>query len=274
MFIGDIVRLEYDSDSSINNKFLYRVKKIQGERVYLTGLYHRASIIKLSKSKSFNAVPKEDVEAFARKVIKTNEEKMKQILIDRDKRLDKNVSYTKPKVLHLDADESYLSICMKFYETMDINAKGYVIDETLQPKKIGELLEKHNPDIVVVTGHDIDNDDNDIEEISDYENSIYYVEATKQARLYEPSKTGLVIIAGACQSSYDAIMEAGANFASSPARKMIDVLDPCYVVESIAYTHFKDTVIPSEAVKYVSEKDKAIGGIETFGVLRIVEPKF
>lgn len=269
MHIGDIVGINKG-----NSKFLYKIQKIQGDKIVLNGLYHRTSIIKLGKSKTINPVGKEDTEEFARNIIKTNEEKMKQILKEREIRFDENLTYTKPKLLHIDADENYLSICMKFYEIMDIEAFGYVIDETLQPKEIKELLEKHNPDIVVITGHDVDKDDNDIEEISDYENSIYYIEATKEARLYEPSKNGLVIIAGACQSSYDRIMNAGANFASSPARKMIDVLDPCYVAESVAYTHFISTITPKEALRFVSEKEKAIGGVETFGVLRQVEPKF
>lgn len=53
---------------------------------------------------------------------------------------------------------------------------------------------------------------------------------------------------GACQSYYEAIMSAGANFASSPARILIDFLDPLRVAETIAFT---------ERYKYVTIDDIA-----------------
>ena len=53
---------------------------------------------------------------------------------------------------------------------------------------------------------------------------------------------------GACQSYYEAIMSAGANFASSPARILIDFLDPLRVAEIIAFT---------ERYKYVTIDDIA-----------------
>ena len=53
---------------------------------------------------------------------------------------------------------------------------------------------------------------------------------------------------GACQSYYEAIMSAGAKFASSPARILIDFLDPLRVAETIAFT---------ERYKYVTIDDIA-----------------
>lgn len=53
---------------------------------------------------------------------------------------------------------------------------------------------------------------------------------------------------GACQSYFEAIMSAGANFASSPARILIDFLDPLIVAETIAFT---------EKYKYVTIDDIA-----------------
>lgn len=48
----------------------------------------------------------------------------------------------------------------------------------------------------------------------------------KEARKYESSHEKLFIIAGACQSNYEELIKAGANFASSPKRINIHALDP------------------------------------------------
>ena len=44
--------------------------------------------------------------------------------------------------------------------------------------------------------------------------------------------------AGACQSHFEALIRAGANFASSPSRINIHALDPVYVVGKISFTSF------------------------------------
>ncbi len=269
MFKGDIVSLERQGQ-----QLLYKVEKIDGDKVVLKGLFHRTSIVRSREDSKLKVVSESDTKNFADNAVKANEAKIKEILKERNNRLPKNKSFMKPKLLHIDADENYLAICMKFYEVMGIEAYGYVFDEPTQPRQVRALLKKHAPDILVVTGHDIDRDDNQVYEVKDYENSTYYVETTKQARLYEPCKNGLVIIAGACQSDYERIMGAGANFASSPARIMIDVLDPSYISAIIAYTYFTDTVTPEEAVKYTTTKSKGFGGVETSGVLRQIEPEF
>ena len=41
---------------------------------------------------------------------------------------------------------------------------------------------------------------------------------------------------GACQSFFEAIMSSGANFASSPARVLMDFIDPLIVAEKVATT--------------------------------------
>lgn len=268
MHIGDIVSVErYGID------VLYKIVKIVNGILVLQGLFHRTSYVTSVDNHNLRIVNKNKASSFSEEVIRNNEDKIKKILAERANYLPQNVSFKKPKLLHFDADEDYKNICMKFYEVMGIDAYGYVFDEPNQPKQLRRLLELHQPDILVVTGHDIDIDDNNIDEITDYENSKFYVESTRVARLYESSKDSLIIIAGACQSDYESIMEAGSNFASSPARIMIDVLDPCYVAERLAYTYFTKTVTPEEAVKYTTTKLDGIGGIESSGVLRVVEPK-
>ncbi len=269
MRIGDIVSLNKHGID-----MFYKIDKIVGGMIFLKGLFHRTSLITSAENSKLSIVRESQTLSFQEEVIKNNEEKIKRILAERVNTLPQSLSYKKPKLLHIDADEDYMKVCIKFYEVMGIEAYGYVFDEPNQPKEIRRLLEKHQPDILVVTGHDIDRDDNNVDEITDYENSTFYVESTRVARVYESSMDSLIIIAGACQSDYERIMKAGSNFASSPARIMIDVLDPCYVAERIAYTYFTKTVTPEEAVKYTTTKTRGIGGVESSGVLRVVEPKY
>ena len=73
------------------------------------------------------------------------------------------------------------------------------------------------------------------EDIYNYRNSRYFAQTVKNARNNEKNRN-LVIFAGACQSYYEALIEAGANFASSPARILIDFVDPLVVAEKIATT--------------------------------------
>jgi len=84
-------------------------------------------------------------------------------------------------------------------------------------------------------------------DIYNYRNSRHFIETVKEARRYErENKKDLVIFAGACQSYFEALIMAGANFASSPARILIDILDPIIVAEKIATT---------DDIKYVTIKD-------------------
>ena len=74
--------------------------------------------------------------------------------------------------------------------------------------------------------------------IYNYKNSKYFIETVKEARRYEREQTkDLVIFAGACESYFEALIMAGANFASSPARILIDFLDPIVIAEKIGNTN-------------------------------------
>lgn len=75
-------------------------------------------------------------------------------------------------------------------------------------------------------------------DIYNYRNSSYFIKAVEEARKNN-MRDDLVIFAGACQSYYEGIMMAGANFASSPARILIDFMDPIIVAEKIAVTDEK-----------------------------------
>ena len=73
------------------------------------------------------------------------------------------------------------------------------------------------------------------EDIYNYRNSRYFAQTVRTVRKNSQNKN-LVILAGACQSYYEALIEAGANFASSPARILIDFVDPLVVAEKVATT--------------------------------------
>ena len=139
---------------------------------------------------------------------------------------------------------------------------------------IVKYLKKLKPDIVVITGHDFFyKNRKDIRNIDNYKNSKYFAEAIKQAREYEKSHDKLFIIAGACQSDYEDLIKAGANFASSPKRVNIHALDPAVIATSIALSS-RDK--PMDIIKIISRtkyKEEGIGGIITNGTMYTGYPR-
>lgn len=55
-------------------------------------------------------------------------------------------------------------------------------------------------------------------DIYNYRNSRHFIKTVNEARKWNSKGKDLAIFAGACQSYYEAIMAAGANFASSPRK--------------------------------------------------------
>ena len=183
-------------------------------------------------------------------------------------------SYGMPgKVLHIDGDPEYLKICLDVYTKLGIPAVGKAIPENLQYKEVRSLLEQHNPSILVITGHDaIVNSKGNLKDIKNYRNTANFIKTVKEARRYDPSLDSLVIFAGACQSNYEEIIKAGANFASSPSRVMIHALDPLLVVEKIACSRI-DRVVPLEEIlSHTVTGIKGVGGVETRGKFRLTMP--
>jgi spore coat assemly protein len=169
-------------------------------------------------------------------------------------------------VLHIDSSQEFMDICLKHYSDNRINARGKCLPESEQPGYVQLLLERNKPDILVVTGHDgLKKNGEGIYSMNSYSNSRYYVQSVKEARNYEPDKDKLCIFAGACQSYFEAIMDAGANFASSPGRILINALDPAIVSEQVSLTDSRRTVSPQEVVKLTVSGSKGIGGIITRG---------
>jgi len=173
------------------------------------------------------------------------------------------------KVLHLDGDEDYLENCMNEYKKLGINAIGQYVPEKDQPARVAGLLREHRPDILVLTGHDgLIKGQNSYTNLSSYRTSKYFIEAVKEARKYNSDMDGLVIFAGACQSLYNEIIKAGANFASAPFRELIHALDPVRVCQKIAFTSIDKVLDAEEVIENTITGKNGIGGIQTRGKYR------
>ena len=170
-----------------------------------------------------------------------------------------------------DGDNEFLDKCMKFYKKNRIKAYGIFSREyELADNMIGYLT-KYNPDILVITGHDAmyrKKRNNNT-----YKNTDNFVKAVHEARKYEKSHEKLLIVAGACQSNYEELIKAGANFASSPKRVNIHALDPAIVATNLSFSDKNtniDLINILEKTKYGVE---GMGGIITKGTMYIGYPR-
>ena len=110
-------------------------------------------------------------------------------------------------------------------------------------------------------------------DIYNYRNSRHFIQTVKEARRYD-EKHGkkLVIFAGACQSYFEALMDAGANFASSPGRILIDFIDPLIVAEKVAITEKYKYITIDDIEDELRDGKKGINGIGANGKMyRIIK---
>lgn len=256
--IGDLV-----TRKSYNHDMVFKIINIRDEIYELKGEYIRLY------ADSFE----DDLELY--KGEKDEEEREFSKKITTDINLERDEYFYLPgKILHIDGDEEYLNKCLDYYKKFNLWAVGAKLKESEIPSNIRNLLEKYHPNIVVITGHDAfykrkGNQD----DLESYKNSKYFVESIREARKYEDSHEKLIIIAGACQSDYDELIRAGANFASSPKRVNIHALDPAIVAKSISLVEITKDI----DVKQVLEKTKygkdGIGGIKTKGTMYVGFPR-
>ena len=177
--------------------------------------------------------------------------------------------YLPGKILHIDGDKEYLDRCMNFYENMNVKANGLCLNEEDIADRIGDLIIEFKPDIVVITGHDSYNSRKD----SNYQNTDNFINAVLSARRYEKSQDKLLIIAGACQSNYEELIRAGANFASSPKRVNIHALDPAIVAVSLALSDRNKSIDLIDILKKTKYGSDGIGGIITNGTMYVGYPR-
>jgi spore coat assembly protein len=177
------------------------------------------------------------------------------------------------KVLHLDGDQSYLKKCLTLYEKIGVPVFGIHCNEKEMPGKIGQLIDYYRPDILVITGHDAySKAKGKMSDINAYRHSKHFVQTVREARRKIPHLDQLVIFAGACQSHFESLIHAGANYASSPSRINIHALDPVYIVAKISFTPFMERINVWDVLRNTLTGEKGLGGIETKGVLRTGMP--
>lgn len=174
------------------------------------------------------------------------------------------------KILHLDGDRKYSEKSCRYYRKIGLNAVVKNIPEYKQPRVVYNLLEIYNPDILVITGHDgMIKRGTGYDDIYNYRNSRHFINTVKEARRYDRDYgKNLVIFAGACQSYFEAIISAGANFASSPARILIDFLDPLIVAEKVAFTEKYKYITIDDIARELRDGKKGISGIGANGKMK------
>ncbi|MFW5991788.1 MAG: sporulation peptidase YabG [Halanaerobiaceae bacterium] len=263
---GDFVtRRSYNSD------IIFKVEHLQEGNALLRSIKLR--LMADARLEDLIKVDKKEVKTLIRELMLESYDYLRRqelnlILQDRIYRNNKNVGYRElpGDVLHIDGDRDYLEMSLQNYKNLRISAHGFYIPEKNLSAEIFSYLKKYNPDILVITGHD-----GCLNDLC-YHTSDYFIEAVKIARLYEKNRDELVIFAGACQSYYEKLITNGANFASSPAGRLLHFLDPVMVVEKVAYTSFREVLQVKEVINTTITGEGGIGGIETRGKLRLLYP--
>ncbi|WP_261303551.1 sporulation peptidase YabG [Paenibacillus andongensis] len=198
-----------------------------------------------------------------------------QLSINHKENVNKSYFEVPGKVLHLDGDPTYLRKSMQIYGELRVPAEGFYIPEAQMADALHRLLPQIKPDIVVVTGHDgilKQRKGRGPSSLSSYKNSQNFVNAVQIARQYERNRDSMIIVAGACQSHFEALLRAGANFASSPARILIHALDPLCIAAKLSYTSVKDTISMLDIVDLTVTGLEGLGGVETRGSYRMGVP--
>lgn len=256
------------SRNSYGNDIIFYVKKIiksiEGNKiVILKGIDVRVEA----------DAPIEDLKIVSKEEYKLREKELEErieskILYNKEYRdtKRKEIIFT-GKILHLDGDRKYTEKSMMYYKKMGLKAVVKNIPENKQSKLIYKMLLMVNPDILVITGHDgMIKKGSNYRNILNYRNSKYFIQTVKEARAYdEDYNKNLVIFAGACQSYFEALIEAGANFASSPARILIDFLDPLIVAKNVAMADQNKYITIDDFVDELRDGKRGVNGLGARG---------
>lgn len=253
--IGDkVTRNSYDND------IIFTIVDIIDNTCYLKGINFRlCADSNISDLKKYTEEIKEDEEYLQR---------IKQVKeLERD-----DYFYLPGKILHIDSDKDYLNRCLDYYKDANIWAMGIQEKEENMNLYMTEWLEKYRPNIIVITGHDAyyKKQGNTLKA---YKNSANFVSAIKEARKYEQSHDKLIIIAGACQSDYEELIKAGANFASSPKRINIHALDPAIIATRMSLSDINKDIDLKKILSQTKYGSDGLGGIITKGTMYIGYPR-
>lgn len=255
--IGDIV-----TRKSYNNDTVFIITDIENEVAYLKGVNIRLIADSVL----------EDLEVFEDE--ETDDVEFIERIEPKDELNRGDYFYLPGKILHIDADKDYLKRCLDYYRKASIWAMGINELEEQVPIYISEWLEEYNPNIVVITGHDAYyKKKGDINDIKAYKNSKNFVQAVKEARKFEKSHDKLIIIAGACQSDYEELIKAGANFASSPKRVNIHALDPAIIATKMSLSDASNEIDLKSILENTKYGKNGLGGVITKGTMYIGYPR-
>ncbi len=259
MNIGDMV-----TRNSHNNDIVFTIVDIDDDIYYLKGinvrLYADSTLDDLVKYDN-----NEDIEDE-----KDFQERLKEDDVDRNS----EYFYLPGKILHIDGDRDYLKRCLNYYESKNIAAIGFTKKEDEIANDIYALLEEYQPNILVITGHDAYyKKKGGYEEASAYKNSSLFIDAVKEARRFESSHQKLIVIAGACQSNYEALIKAGANFASSPKRINIHALDPAIIAAHMSLADTNKDINLKDIIEHTKYGSEGMGGIITKGTMYTGYPR-
>ncbi len=255
---GDIVtRISYNHDTT------FKITNIKNDIYYLKGievrLYADAHESDLIKSK------------LEEETLKSEEKENEEQIIPAER---SEFFYLPAKILHIDGDKDYLEKCLKYYQKQGVFAIGKKIVEEHMSEYILPLLKEYKPDIIIITGHDAYySKKGNINDLKNYRNTTNFIKAVKIARKYEKSHDKLVIIAGACQSYYEELIKAGANFASSPKRINIHALDPAIIATTLALTERNKEIDLLELLDKTKYGHDGIGGIKCNGLMYVGYPR-
>ena len=253
---GDLV-----SRKSYNHDTVFKIINIKNEIYYLKGIEVRL----------YADSPEEDLVKYLEKDTVDITENIKTPIIKENR---EDFFYLPAKILHIDGDKDYLDKCINFYKKKNVLAIGKKISEEHIYEAILPLLKEYKPDIVIITGHDAYYPKKGSREnLKNYKNSSYFVKAVKIARNYEHSHEKLVIIAGACQSNYEELIKAGANFASSPGRINIHALDPAIIATTLALTERNKEINLLSMLNQTKYGHNGIGGLKCNGLMYVGYPR-
>lgn len=256
----ELKRGDYVTRASYNHDTVFKITNIKNDIYYLKGvevrLYADAYLSDLVKY--------EEV-----KENKEQEEITSELPEERN-----DFFYLPGKILHIDGDKDYLKKCLDYYQKKGVYAVGKKISEEHIYESMIPLLKEHKPDIIIITGHDAYfRKKGEINDLKNYKNSGNFIKAVKMARKYESSHDKLVIIAGACQSNYEELIKAGANFASSPKRINIHALDPAIIATTLALTERSKEINLLELLDKTKYGHNGMGGLKCHGLMFVGYPR-
>lgn len=252
MQVGQCVLVKNDI-----KRIVYEIKSISNGIANITGVHYR--ICRNVDINDLEIATLADIESEK----KLTEKYYYKVI---NQKLRQERKYILGTVLHIDGDDTYLSKCLELYSSLGVFAYGVKIKEQDMARDIGGILNQIIPSIVVITGHDSYNQKG-ISDLNNYTNTQNYMNAIKEIKHKD---TNCCIIAGACQSNFEALMASGANFASSPKRINIHTFDPAVIAIKVATTSFTKIVDFQEILKFIENGRDAYGGIETFGKMKML----